>query len=38
MIKDQTGQGEHLVFETEVPCRDGLGLGEVREQVKAGGW
>lgn len=36
MIKEQTGQGEHLVFKTEVPCWDGLGLGEVRGQVKAG--
>lgn len=23
------GQAEHLVFNTEVPCWDGLGLGEL---------
>lgn len=28
-IKDQMGQAENLVYNTEVPCWDGLGLGEL---------
>lgn len=28
-VKDQMGQAEHLVFNTEVPCWDGSGLGEL---------